>query len=330
MKKVFFGSALFLIFLPGLFEAAGAQQNQESGSVLVRDKLVTGEPYKSQIFSAEEFSELHVFTLDGDVEVYENPASDQVKIDLYVERGFSLWAGHSNLENYHIIIQKNGPKIVASVEPKRGDSRVWKSDNTTFSFIIQTPVNTSARVRSTKGNIWVRNLKGSHMIQTTDGNLHVSGMEGEINAFSASGNIAVKNNKGELNLKTISGNISANSAEGEIRIRAVSGNIDVNELKGTLIAATTSGDISAGILTPGEGTYAETVSGKVMLSIPNKFGYSIQATGMSVDLSRILENASYEGSVRPRDASVIIGEGQIPVRLSSVSGEIVIIPTFNR
>jgi len=327
MKKVFLGSALLLIFLPVLHETVRSQQNQESESVLVQKKLVTGEPFKSKIFSSKGFSELHVLTFEGNVEIYENPDSDQVKIDLYVERGFSLWSGHSNMDNYHIIIQQNGPKIVASVEPKRSDSRVWKSDNTTFSFVIEAPVNTSARIRSTSGNIWIRNLKGSHMIQATSGNLDVSGMEGETNAFSASGNIAAENNRGELNLKTINGNIGVNKAEGEVRIRTVSGNIDISDLNGTLIAATTSGDISAGILSPGEGSYAETLSGNVLLSLPPEFDYTIQATGLRVDLAQILENRSYEGSIRPRNANIVIGEGRIPVKLSSVSGEIIIKPT---
>jgi len=299
-------------------------QNNAINSILVEKKLVNGEPFESKRFSVDKHTEVSVFTLTGNVEVYENRSIDYIQIDLYIDRGFTLWSGSSSLENYHIIFQKMHNKVIASVEPKRSESKVWKSDNISFSYVVQVPVSVSSRIRNTKGNIWVRNIRGTHLIQTTVGDLFLENLEGQTNAFSANGNIHAENITGVFNAKTINGDISTHNSGGEIRLKAVSGAINTTGLNGTFIASTVSGDIEAELLSPGDGSYIETISGSVILTLQHEMDYTIQASGSSVDVSDILDHGGFEGNVQRRNANLTFGNGRIPIQISSFSGNVIV------
>jgi DUF4097 and DUF4098 domain-containing protein YvlB len=189
---------------------------------------------------------------------------------------------------------------------------------------VQTPVDISSRIRNTKGDIYARNLKGNHLIQATVGNLYLDNLEGEINAFSASGNINAERMRGEINAKTTNGSITIKNSDGEVRLRTVTGNVVAENGRGTFIAATTTGNVSAQLLSVGEGSYIETVTGSVNLTLPSELNYAIQASGSNVDVSDLLDRREFEGRVQQRVANVRFGSGSIPIQISSVSGNVLI------
>ena len=319
-------SLVILLLLAGVLGLSTdiEAQNNSTRSILVENGLVKGDPFESERFPVNSNVELSVFTLSGNVEIFENPDLDYIQIDLYVDRGFSLWSGSANLDNYRIILQQKRDQIIASVEPRRSESRVWKGDNVTFSYVVQTPVDISSRIRNTKGDIYARNLKGNHLIQATVGNLYLDNLEGEINVFSASGNINAERMRGEINAKTTNGSITIKNSDGEVRLRTVTGNVVAENGRGTFIAATTTGNVSAQLLSVGEGSYIETVTGSVNLTLPSELNYAIQASGSNVDVSDLLDRREFEGRVQQRVANVRFGSGSIPIQISSVSGNVLI------
>lgn len=299
-------------------------QSNNGRSVLIEKNLVSGEPYKSMRFPVKKNTELSIVTFSGNIEVYENPSIDYIQIDLYVDRGFTLWSGSTSLDNYRIIFREMHHKIVATVEPKRSESKVWKSDNISFSYVVQTPVSVTSRIRNTKGDIWVRNIRGNHLIKTTTGDLYLENLKGETNAFSANGNIYAENTKGPFNAKTINGDISSHNSRGEIRVKALNGSIKTTGLNGTFIASTASGDIDAELISAGEGSFIETFSGSVMLTLKQDLNHSFQISGSSVDVTDLLNRAEFEGNVQRRNANLVFGNGQIPIKISSLSGNVTV------
>lgn len=325
MNKIDCRSFFFLItfLLAGLWETSVAQQDGSS-SVLRERGLVQGEPYESIRFEARPSTELSVLTLNGSIEIFGNPGLDYVQIDLYVKEGFSFWSGGSKLDNFRIIFQEQGDKLIASVEPKRGDSRVWQNDNISFSYVVQVPMQLSSRVRTTRGDIYARNLNGEHLLQVTAGNLFIEGLTGEVNAFSASGNITANEVWGKFNGKTTNGNITVNGAEGEVRLRTINGNIRASNIMGTFIAATTNGTVNTVLQSPGEGSYIETINGAISLSLPSGPDYAIDASGSALDISDLLQGRSFEGRVRRNSADIRFGDGSVPIQVSSTTGAITI------
>lgn len=299
-------------------------QSNSNRSVLIEKNLVSGEPYESRRFPVDNHTELSIVTLSGNIEVYENPSIDYIQIDLYIDRGFTLWSGSSSLENYHIIFRKMHNKIVATVEPRRSESKVWKGDNISFSYVVQTPVSVSSRIRNTKGDIWVRNIQGNQLIQTTTGNLFLDGLQGESSAFSAGGNIYAENITGVFNAKTINGNISAHNSRGEIRVKALNGAIHTTGLTGTFIASTVSGDIEAELLSAGEGSFIESMSGSITLTLHQELDHTFQVSGAAVDVKDLLKQAEFEGNVQKRNVNLVFGNGQIPIQISTLSGNVTV------
>ncbi|MGF1670772.1 MAG: hypothetical protein ACFCU6_10000, partial [Balneolaceae bacterium] len=185
--KYAFRFLLVFISLSGLFSSLYAQ-NQSASSLLIEKKIVSGQPHESKRFYVKNHPELAILTTSGNIEIFENPSIEFIQVDLYVDRGFTLWSGSSSLENYRIIFQQNNDKITATIEPRRHGAKVWRSDQVNFHFVVQVPGSATTRVRSTKGDIYLRGVNGNHLIQTTAGNLFVQNSEGETNAFTASGN----------------------------------------------------------------------------------------------------------------------------------------------
>lgn len=319
-------SLSILLLLTGIFGFYSKSIAQESSprSLLIENNLVSGEPFESERFPVDRMVELSIFTLNGNVEVYENSDIDYIQIDLYVDRGFSFWSGGTSLDNYRIIFQKTRTKIIASVEPRRNESKVWKGDNISFSYVVQTPVELHSRIRNTKGDIYVRGIRGSQQIQATVGNLYLEDLEGEINAYSASGKIEAAGMRGLFNAKTTNGDIDVQESQGEMRLRSVTGSINALQVHGTFIAATTTGSVHANLRSAGEGSYIETVTGAVDLTLPAQMNYNIEVNGSSVDISRLISNQEFEGRVTGKSANVTMGEGKIPVQVSSVTGNITV------
>ena len=317
-----FACCLFLLFLllTGVPDSAIGQQDSYR-SLMKEQDLVQGSPYESRQFRVEGPTELSVITLSGNIEVFENPRIDVIQIDLYVKRGFSFWSG-GNLDNYRITFQEQAGKIVASVEPRRGDSNVWQDDNIRFSYVVQVPGQVTTRIRSMTGDIYARNLNGQHLLQANVGNVFIEGLTGETNAFSAIGNITANDVWGDFNAKTTNGNITLRGAEGEVRLRTVNGSIIAREIMGTFIAATSNGSVSATLWETGEGSYIETTNGSVSLTLPPAPDYHLRASGSMVNITDLLQIGAFEGNVGRRSADVRFGEGNIPIQISSSTGTI--------
>ena len=314
---------LLLAFMLGGTLQAGLAQNSAYESILRARGLVEGQPYESVRFAASSSTELSVVTATGNIEIFGNPRIDYVQIDLYVKEGFSFWSGGSNVGNFRLIFQQQGDKLIATVEPKRGDSRVWQNDNISFSYVVQVPTQLSSRIRSTRGDIYARNLNGTHLLQVTAGNLFIDGLTGEIRAFSASGNITANDIWGDFNGKTTNGNITVQKAEGEVRLRTVNGNLTAREIMGTFIAATTNGMVDAVLQSAGEGSYIETTNGGINLTLPPNPNYALDLSGSALDLSDVLRSGRpFEGNLTHNSADIHFGDGSVPVQVSSLTGRI--------
>lgn len=278
-------------------------------------------PYKSEYFRIRGIPKVTVHTTTGNVEVFQNPDIDGVKVDLFLERSFSLWSGRRSLDNFRIILQQQGDHIIASVEDKKS-GHVPSGSDIKFHFLVQTPKEVNTNLRTFNGDIFLENAEGNHFIQNQSGNITINQTSGEIRAASIMGNIDLTDLKGKVFAKTVNGSVNVFSNSGEVRVRSVSGDIDASNISGTLISATTSGNISADFMDVSTGIILETISGNIELFLPTTNGYNIEGTAMSYDLRGLNESTISERDQNQRDLNVVIREGGLPVRLSTMSGRI--------
>lgn len=322
LKKI---SVLIVLFLfSGVLDNSFAQQfaySKAAESVTETNfaNEIQDKPYQSEFFRVRGIPKVTVHTTTGNIEVVQNPDLDGVKVDLFLERTFSLWSGRRSLDNFRIILQQQGDHIIASVEDKKS-GHVPSSSDIKFHFLVQTPQEVSTNLRTFNGDIFLENVEGHHFIQNQSGNITINQTRGEIRAVSTMGNIDLTNLEGNVYAKTVNGNVNVISNSGEVRVRSVSGDITASDITGTLVSATTSGNIFADFMNVSKGIYLETMSGNIELFLPGTDGYNIEGSAMSYDLRGLSESTITERHQNHRDLMVVIREGGLPVHLSTMSG----------
>lgn len=324
LKKI--AVLIALLLFSGVFDNIFAQQvaySRVSETVTETTSATESQekPYQSEFFRVRGIPKVTVHTTMGNVEVVQNPDLDGVKVDLFLERTFSLWSGRRSLDNFRIILQQQGDHIIASVEDKKS-GHVPSSSDIKFHFLVQTPQEVSTNLRTFNGDIFLENVEGHHFIQNQSGNITINQTRGEIRAVSTMGNIDLTNLEGNVYAKTVNGNVNVVSNSGEVRVRSVSGDITASDITGTLVSATTSGNIFADFMNVSKGIYLETMSGNIELFLPGTDGYNIEGSAMSYDLRGLSESTITERHQNHRDLMVVIREGGLPVHLSTMSGRI--------
>jgi hypothetical protein len=325
-KPVFFLTALF--FFSGIFANIVAQQvAYNSTDEIISETSITSslkeqdKPYKTEFFRVRGIPKVTVHTTTGNVEVFQNPDINGVKVDLFLERSFSLWSGRTSLDNFRIILQQQGDHIIASVENKKS-GHVPNGGDIKFHFLVQTPQKVTTNLRTFNGDIVLENVEGHHFIQNQTGNISVNNTIGEIRVVSTTGNIDLASLEGNMYAKTVNGSVNVLSNSGEVRVRSVSGNITASDITGTLVSATTSGNIFADFMDVSKGIHLETLSGDIELFLPGTSGFNIEGSAMSYDLRGLSESTITERYQNQRDLNVVIREGGLPVHLSTMSGRI--------
>ena len=108
------------------------------------------------------------------------------------------------------------------------------------------------RVKSTSGNLELRQIKGELEARTTSGNLRLRYFDGQTSLTSTSGNVTVANGKGLSYVKTTSGEIDGYDLmlDGDLSLRSTSGDIELQVLNDfedlSFDLESNSGDLQAG------------------------------------------------------------------------------------
>lgn len=320
-------SALFALFLlSGVIHGSFAQQVaytyvNESATKVNTFNEVQEKPYQTEFFRVRGIPKVTVHTTVGNVKVFQNPDIDGVKVDLFLERSFSLWSGRRSLDNFRIILQQQGDHIIASVEDKKS-GHVPSNSDIKFHFVVQTPQKISTNLRTFNGDIILENVDGHHFVQNQSGNITINRTSGEVRVVSTLGNIDLVSLDGKIFAKTVNGRVNIVSNSGEVRVRSVSGDINASDISGTLVSATTSGNIFADFIDVSTGIILETLSGDIELFLPISSGFNIEGSAMSYDLRGLSESTITTKNQTNRQLNVVIREGGLPVHLTTMSGRI--------
>jgi hypothetical protein len=281
------------------------------------------DPYRSAFFRTDRVPSVEVISTVGDIDVVHTPGIDGVQVDLYVKREFSLLGGTRSLDNFRIIIQQQGRNIIASVEDRRPGRSGRPADDIRFSFVVQVPEKSNLNLRTVKGDINSSGVEGEHFFQNHQGDITLQRLSGEIRAVSSAGSIHLDRLDGVIFAKTISGDLRAVENSGEIRLRTTTGEIHAEKSAGMLIAATTSGHIFTDFSSVTSGVYVESTAGNLNIGLPARHGYDIKAKALRFDFDKIDPLISQK-DIRFRDADVRVGDGGIPVNLTTVAGTVTV------
>lgn len=243
-----------------------------------------------------------------------------------------------------VILEEHGETIHAEVRgPGRGDSLFgWlrgSLGNVRIAMEIRTPVRSNVeaeaasatmdlnrldgaiRARTASGDIRADRLSRSVTIQTASGDLRAHALAGVVRIQSASGDVSVERAEGEIGIQTASGDVQLDQIDGALDTTTASGDCLVRSSALTACRAkTASGDLTVATPLAQDGEYEfGSVSGDLLLQVPQETRMTVAMKTVSGDLSCALPSTTTEGGKRNR--TLAVNGGGVPVRVKSVSGD---------
>lgn len=136
----------------------------------------------------------------------------------------------------------------------------------------------------------------------------------ELKIVTSSGDIRILDRVGDLLLQTASGNISIDCCSGNVTARTASGDIEAVRCSENTILETASGDIQLEIDEQANSVKIATASGDVSLQYPEDFDATVTYATVSGEIDH---DCMQTGS-----RSLKIGQGFVPIKIQTVSGDI--------
>ena len=287
MKKVFFLLACGLRVL-----AVDAQSGDR-------------QPFLEKSFSRSAVHELDAETSGGNISVY-GSASGDARVEVYVQGDNGRWKDLSKEEiqkrldeQYDLTIALDGGKLKAIAKGKP-NLRNW-NHGLSISFRIYTPVEVATHVRTSGGNLVLKDLSGNEDFRTSGGNIDVDHLVGTIRGRTSGGNVSITDSHNDIDLETSGGNMDATRCEGKIQLGTSGGNVGLRSVKGNIRATTSGGQVDGGQIT-GE--------------------LQTHTSGGNIDLSEV--SASLEASTSGGNIHVSFLSTGKYVDLSNSSGDITV------
>ena len=233
MKKIVVTAALAAITLPAISQ----RYNRE-------------EPIQTQSLSNSDIREVYAETSGGNL-LIQGVNAGEARIEVYVwpgndrDRNLTKEEVEKRLsEEYDLTITTDNHNLKAIA--KRKPLSYKRRNSLGISFRMYVPTNINSELRTSGGNIVLKNLTGGKQRFTTSGgNIAVDHVSGSIRGATSGGNIHIAHSMKDIDISTSGGNIAAETVEGNIKLHTSGGNISLEDLKGTIDAGTSGGSIAA-------------------------------------------------------------------------------------
>lgn len=327
--------------------------------VIVVNAQSSRDAFLTKTFPSAGIKEVQSETSGGNLAVY-GQASGDARVEMYVQgnNGWGMGVSKEEIqkrldEQYDIVIGVQGGKLVATAHQKRKRDNNWRH-GLSISFMIYTPSAVGTHVRTSGGNIEMKDLAGNEDFRTSGGNLEIDHLSGMIVGRTSGGNVSIHNSHDNIDLQTSGGNMDAMYCEGKIQLETSGGNVGLRGVKGSIRASTSGGEVEGNKITGdldartsgGNIDLADVAanlnastsggnirvnflstksvdltnsSGDISLSLPQGQGMDLRISGERVH-STALNN--FKGTFDEHHIDGTLNGGGIPVRVDGNSGEV--------
>lgn len=160
-----------------------------------------------------------------------------------------------------------GVEVVGKLPSLR---RCWNfgANDLEVSFKVNVPKHYNIYVRTSGGDLVVKNVQGKVEGGTSGGDIALSVMNGAVALKTSGGNIHVERSEGALRLESSGGNIRVNEAKGNLDASTSGGDVVIGGVEGKVRAETSGGDITVYLRGSHDGIYAQTSGGDIDIVVP--------------------------------------------------------------
>ncbi len=258
---------LMLLGVASLIPSACTTHFSDYGGKDVNEKLLLEKNFPSQ--SGEKLA-VEVVAADVVVTTWNR---NEVSVKIYGDE--------DALEKVDITAEKSGEGVFIEIEKK---SFLKSLSNLGLRVEVITPENYSAGVKTSGGDVKVKDMNGSFALKTSGGNIGLMNLSGSLDAKTSGGNIKLEKFKGSAKVGTSGGNVEVRNVEGSVDAGTSGGDVYVDSKSGAISASTSGGSVKVIYNGPNEGIECTTSGGDIDVYVPADFkaDVTLKTSGGSV------------------------------------------------
>jgi DUF4097 and DUF4098 domain-containing protein YvlB len=172
------------------------------------------------------------------------------------------------LEKVDMMADKFSGGVKVEIEKKNFLSSLSNLD---LKVEITAPASFNADVKTSGGDIKVKDMNGSFALKTSGGNIGLANSSGSVDAGTSGGDVKLLRFKGSANLGTSGGNIEVKEAEGSIEAGTSGGDVYIDSKNGAIVAGTSGGSIKVKYQGDNLGIDCNTSGGDISVHVPESF-----------------------------------------------------------
>ena len=316
------------------------------------------QPFMTKTFPRAAVKALEVQTSGGNISV-EGVASGDARVEVYISGDGRHEPPKEEIqkmldEQYDLEIAMEGNKLVAVAKQRGSWQNSWRR-GLSISFRVFTPEAVGSHIRTSGGNISMRNLSGPQDFRTSGGNLDIDHLTGAILGRTSGGNVSISDSHDDINLETSGGNMNATHCEGKIELETSGGNVSLHGVKGTihartsggtvagaqingelqahtsggnidlddvsasLLASTSGGSIHVEFLSPGKYVDLSNSGGDISLQLPQGQGVDLRISADRIHTSTM---GNFRGDLDEHHMTGTLNGGGVPVKVDGNGGSV--------
>jgi len=197
------------------------------------------------------------------------------------EVSVKIYGDDDALEKVDITAEKSGEGVFVEIEKK---SFLKSLSNLGLRVEIITPESYSAGIKTSGGDVKVKDMSGSFALKTSGGNIGLKNLSGSLDAKTSGGNIRLEKFKGSAKVGTSGGNVEVKEVEGSVDAGTSGGDVLVDSKAGAISASTSGGNIRVIYNGENQGIECSTSGGDIDVYVPGSFkaDVTLKTSGGSV------------------------------------------------
>lgn len=263
-------------------------------------------------------------TFDADVGSVSVVGGDAPAVAVHAD----IEGSQSLLDRLHITTEKTPSGVTIS---ERVDHEGWlgwlgwlNSGPSRVRFTVEVPRDYPVDLRTSGGNLDVRNLNARALGKTSGGGIHVQDIAGAVHVHTSGGDIEAERLNGSAELTTSGGGIEVADSTGDLDLHTSGGSIRLQDDDGRVQGSTSGGSIRAQ-LRANRGISLATSGGGITLLLPRGTSGLINAATSGGGVRSELPLSTVE-TADGNHLEGAIGGGGAPISLHTSGGSIHILP----